>query len=67
MNIRQPLLLVLLAVIILLSWQCTEKYPADARHVAAVSDGCVSCHTDADVLKKVATPLPDVDGEAGEG
>lgn len=58
------LLVVLLA---LFSWQCTEKYPADANHAAAISDGCVACHTNADLLKEVATPLPEVDGEAGEG
>jgi cytochrome c553 len=58
------LLLILLA---LLSWQCTEKYPADSDHAAAISDGCVACHTNESLLKEVAEPLPHVDGEAGEG
>ena len=58
------LLVILLA---LLSWQCTEKYPADNDHAAAISDGCVACHTNAELLKKVAAPLPPPSGEAGEG
>ena len=54
-------------LLVLFSWQCTEKYPADSKHVTAVVDGCVECHTDAELLKEVATPLPPPDGEAGEG
>lgn len=60
-----PILLIVLLGIF--SWQCTEKYPADANQTAAISDGCVACHTNADLLKEVATPLADVGGEAGEG
>lgn len=58
---------VLLFVLVAMSWQCTKKYPADVDHIAAVSDGCVACHLDEDLLKKVAAPLPPVEGEAGEG
>lgn len=67
MKHTQILVSILLVALALFSWQCTEKYPADADHVAALSDGCVACHLDADLLKKVATPLPEVEGESGEG
>lgn len=62
--IISTLLLVLLA---LFSWQCTEKYPADDDHAAAISDGCVACHINESLLKEVADPLPHVEGESGEG
>jgi len=47
---------------------CTDKYPAshDANKITN-KNGCVSCHLSADKLKKLATPLPPPEGEAGEG
>lgn len=49
-------------------FQCTEKYPASQQKIAfSKNDGCVGCHTDAARLKDVATPLPPVSGETGEG
>ncbi len=59
--------ILLLIMLVAFSWQCSKKYPADANHRAAVSDGCVACHLDVDLLKQVAEPLPHVEGEAGEG
>ena len=60
-------LALLLLLLVVFTWQCTEKYPADSKQAAVVVDGCVQCHTDAELLKKIATPLPPPDGEAGEG
>jgi len=60
-------LLAFCLVLIAFSWQCTEKYPANDTHIVAAANGCVNCHTNADLLKKVATPLPATNGDAGEG
>ncbi len=57
----------LILVLVLFSWQCTEKYPASGGSVISSADGCVACHTNADLLKEVATPLPPPGGDAGEG
>ena len=59
--------LVLCLFVVVFSWQCTEKYPAHDTNIVADADGCVGCHTNADLLKKVATPLPPASSEAGEG
>ena len=59
--------LVLCIFVVVFSWQCTEKYPANDTKIVADAGGCVGCHTDANLLKQVATPLPPVSGEAGEG
>lgn len=65
---RQLIIYALLFYALLFCWQCSKKYPADFKESGmAVNNGCVACHTDADLLKKVATPLPPVDGDAGEG
>ena len=59
--------LVLCLFVIVFSWQCTEKYPANDTKIVAESDGCIDCHTDAELLKQVAAPLPETEGDAGEG
>jgi len=54
---------------ILLS-SCTDKYPGVNEGDVAQSSGsgCVDCHTNKDLLKEVATPLPpDSGGSSGEG
>ena len=46
---------------------CAEKSPqSPAKFNLSKADGCVSCHTNADLLKSLATPLPPVT-ESGEG
>jgi len=51
----------------LLYMHCTEKSPqSPAKFNLSKADGCVSCHTNADLLKSLATPLPPVT-ESGEG
>jgi len=48
--------------------QCTDKYPEAHKELdLANKDGCVNCHLNADLLKKVATPLPPKEEDAGEG
>ncbi len=55
-------------LICLAAIQCTKKYPAEQKTVQmASSDGCIGCHTNSALLKEVADPLPDVEGDAGEG
>jgi len=62
------LLLALCAFLILIINTCTEKYPASNEKLALDrADGCLSCHLDAELLKKVADPLPEREGDAGEG
>jgi hypothetical protein len=47
---------------------CTDKYEAPSENIAkASSSGCVACHTDEDLLKEVADPLPPPSGGGGEG
>ena len=49
---------------------CTEKYPIDSGHTGPVlsQGGCVACHTDQELLKQVADPLPPPsNGDSGEG
>ena len=69
MKKQHIIVLVLFAGLILLAFiQCTEKYPAAHQKLnLASADGCVNCHLDADLLKKVATPLPPKEANAGEG
>jgi hypothetical protein len=46
---------------------CAEKSPqSPAKFNLSQANGCVSCHTDANLLKSLATPLPHVT-ETGEG
>ena len=60
------LFLVLICVFIVST--CTEKYPSEAEKSRFLKkeSSCVSCHTDADLLKEVAEPLPPPSGESGE-
>ena len=61
-------LLAFLSVTVLLLVQCTEKYPAATKELNLASgNGCVNCHLDAEKLKKVATPLPPLNSNPGEG
>ncbi len=64
---KSTFLAVFLFCIVLLSIHCADKYPAQETDIIASAEGCVACHTNADLLKEVATPLPPVNGEAGEG
>lgn len=62
------LLLFIFAVTVLILVQCTEKYPAATKELNLASgNSCVNCHLDAEKLKKVATPLPPSNSDAGEG
>ena len=65
---RHYVSLLLVVLMIAVSWQCTEKYPMDKDHVGiTTTDGCVSCHTDANLLKQVAAPVEHPSENAGEG
>ncbi len=57
-------LFVVLAALVLLS--CSKREPLPSKPLV-VSVGCVDCHTDQELLKKVATPEEAPSGEAGEG
>ncbi len=57
-------------LLMLVMSSCTDKYPAVNEGDVAQSSGsgCVDCHTDKELLKLVATPLPpDTSGGSGEG
>jgi nitrate/TMAO reductase-like tetraheme cytochrome c subunit len=59
--------IVLLLLAGLFSYQCSEKSPqSPARFNLSQANGCVSCHTNTDLLKELATPLPPP-AESGEG
>ncbi len=45
---------------------CSKREPLPSKPLV-VSVGCVDCHTDQELLKKVATPEEAPSGEAGEG
>lgn len=67
---KQPILVLLLlfVVLVVFVFQCTEKYPPAPQKLAlSKQNGCMSCHGNAEQLKKVATPLPPKEGDAGEG
>jgi len=68
-KVSSLLLSVLIALFMVVFFiHCTEKYPSDSRKFGlAKRDGCIDCHGNAGLLKKVATPLPPKDGESGEG
>ena len=62
--------LILFVTLIFLLSSCTEKYPEPGDLIGQqdTGSGCVNCHTNADLLKQVATPLPPPpDGGSGEG
>lgn len=60
------LILMLLGILLI---SCTEKYPVvnDGQLAKVTGSSCVDCHTDKDLLKQVATPLPPDTGSSGEG
>ena len=61
-------LLALCAFTILIGNTCTEKYPPSHEKLSAESgDGCLFCHLDSELLKKVAAPVQEPGGDAGEG
>lgn len=45
---------------------CSKREPLPSNPLI-VSTGCVDCHTDQALLKKVATPEEAPSGQAGEG
>ncbi len=53
-------------VIVLMFVGCSKREPIPSKPLN-VSIGCVDCHTDQELLKKVATPEEAPSGEAGEG
>lgn len=65
-----PHYLVLFAFLILIlhSFNCTEKYqPQESIFSAEAESSCQYCHLNEALLKEVATPLPPPSGESGEG
>jgi hypothetical protein len=59
------LILVAIAVV-----GCAEKEPAVTPEGGEVVSSCVSCHTDKDLLKEVASPEPEAEkseATTGEG
>lgn len=68
MKTKLAVLILLTAFSILMHQGCTKKSPEDIQASQRFgSSGCLSCHLDQNVLKKVATPLPPPHDEAGEG
>jgi len=53
---------------LILQWGCTEKYkPSPGVFSASEQSSCIHCHLNADLLKDVATPIPEPEEPAGEG
>ncbi|RKY87682.1 hypothetical protein DRQ09_04045 [candidate division KSB1 bacterium] len=47
---------------------CSEKYPSPESKFSKIKEsGCTYCHLDAELLKKVAEPLPPSEDDEGEG
>ena len=67
-EIMRKISFVLLMLVLFIISSCTDKYdpPNDTMSLAKGS-GCVDCHTDKDLLKEVADPLPPPSGGGGEG
>jgi len=60
--------LLLLSLILIFSWGCTDKYKPTPNVFSSVEESsCTHCHLDATLLKQVATPIPPDEGESGEG
>ena len=58
----------LLLIVLFFISSCTDKYEAPSENIAQNDgSGCVACHTDKDLLKEVADPLPEPPGGGGEG
>lgn len=69
MKLRTYLLFLLcLVFLVTIFLNCTEKYPPSpaGKEAIAAESGCVTCHLDAELLKKVATPI-EHEPESGEG
>jgi len=66
-NMRKISFALLLIVLFFIS-SCTDKYETPNENIAQNDgSGCVACHTDKDLLKEVADPLPEPPGGGGEG
>jgi hypothetical protein len=67
MKKNQYVLIVLM--IFFMVWGCTEKYPGPTEDstLSLTGGSCVTCHTDQELLKEVADPLPPPDDDSGEG
>ncbi len=47
---------------------CTDKYKPTANQFASLEkSSCTHCHLNAELLKDIANPIPDDNGESGEG
>ena len=58
----------LLLIVLFFISSCTDKYEVPNENIAQSSEsGCVDCHTDKDLLKEVADPIPPPPGGGGEG
>lgn len=55
-----------LVILLMILAGCSKREPIPSKPLN-VSIGCVDCHTDQELLKKVATPEEAPSGEAGEG
>ncbi len=55
-----------LAILLMVLAGCSKREPIPSKPLN-VSIGCVDCHTDQELLKKVATPEEAPSGESGEG
>ena len=65
---RLVLVVILILVLVALAAVgCAEKEPSDQQEIVS---SCVTCHTDKDILKEVATPEPEEaksEATSGEG
>ncbi len=61
--------LIVFIILIFVLFSCKEKIvePVSNNFTAVSNSSCVGCHTDKDLLAKVAEPLESTGGEAGEG
>ena len=65
-DLQSLVLIILLAVSLGLS-ACSDLQDNPAAHGGATGPGCVSCHTDQELLAKLATEEPPSVEDAGEG
>jgi hypothetical protein len=60
--------IVLVVFMLFFMSSCTDKYEAPSENIAQASEsGCVGCHSDEQLLKEVADPLPPPPDDGGEG
>ncbi len=67
---KKIIFFIMSSLILLLYVGCTEKYPnkIEGGDVPVLAQGsCVECHTDKELLKELATPIPPPSGDSGEG